>query len=459
VHFPCPGKTFASLGDWNTKVTVISADWVLPIEGQPIEHGAVAIEDGRIAAVGTAAELGEGTRYDDSVIVPGFVNAHTHLEYAVYAGFGDGLGDFAEWITLHIQRKARIGWDEYVDIARLGAAQCLASGVTTVGDCSYSGATAVACGDLGLRAIVYLEVFGADPAPALEHFAEIKDRVQHRFSDRVRPGISPHAPYSASVDLYRACAELGLPLATHISESPAELRYVLSGEGPWGAYGDLLVDPPGLSGTRLLAKHDLLGSHVVAAHCVMLDDEEIGLIASTGTGVAHCPRSNAALGCGVAPLAELREAGAKVGVGTDSPASAPSFDFFEELRSVVLTARARAALPDVLSADQALELGTLGSARALGLDAEVGSLVPGKQADIAVVSLAGSPYLPWEDPAGAVVFGGSPDRVLATYVDGESRYEKGGMDWHELTAAAHNARRAMLAAPPAVRPEAAVPRA
>ncbi|CAN5164814.1 amidohydrolase family protein [soil metagenome] len=438
---------------------MISADWVLPIEGQPIERGAVSIEGGRIAAVGAIDELGEGTRYADSVIVPGFVNAHTHLEYAVYAGFGDSLGDFAEWITLHIQRKARISWSEYVDIARLGAAQCLASGVTTVGDCSYSGATAVACSDLGLRGIVYLEVFGADPAPALENFAVIKDRVDHAFSDRVRPGISPHAPYSASLDLYRASAALGLPVATHVSESPAEVKYLLSGEGPWGGYSDLLVDPPGTTGTRLLAEHGLLGQNVVAAHCVMLDDEEIGLIASTETGVAHCPRSNAALGCGVAPLAELRAAGARVGVGTDSPASSPSFDFFEELRSVVLSARAKAARSDVLSASDALELGTLGSARALGLESEVGSLLPGKRADLAVVSLAGSPYLPWEDPAGAVVFGGSPDRVVATYVDGESRYEKGGMDWHELTAAAQSARRTMLAAPQAVRPAAAVPRA
>ena len=152
---------------------VLSADWVLPVEGAPIEGGAVVVEDGRIAAIGHAAELGPGTHYADAVIVPGFVNAHSHLEYAVYAGFGDGLGDFAEWITLHIQRKARIGWEEYVDIARFGAAQCLASGVTTVGDCSYSGATVVACADLGLRATVYLEVFGADPALALEHFAEI----------------------------------------------------------------------------------------------------------------------------------------------------------------------------------------------------------------------------------------------------------------------------------------------
>src|SRR5262249_24786650 len=147
-------------------------------------------------------ELGAGTRYDDAVIVPGFVNAHTHLEYAVYGGFGDGLGDFSEWIALHVQRKARIGWEEYIDIARLGAAQCLASGVTTIGDCSYSGATAVACADLGLRATVYLEVFGGDVSPALEHFARIRDRTENAFSDRVRVGVSPHAPYSVSLELY-----------------------------------------------------------------------------------------------------------------------------------------------------------------------------------------------------------------------------------------------------------------
>jgi cytosine/adenosine deaminase-related metal-dependent hydrolase len=431
---------------------VLSADWVLPVEGAPIEGGAVAIEDGRIAAVGRAAELGAGTHYGDAVIVPGFVNAHSHLEYAVYAGFGDGLGDFAEWITLHIQRKARIGWEEYVDIARFGAAQCLASGVTTVGDCSYSGATAVACADLGLRATVYLEVFGADPALGLEHFAEIRERVDGFFSERVRPGISPHAPYSVSLDLYRACAELGLPVATHLSESPAEISYLTRGEGPWGAYGDLLVPHPGTTGTRLLADHDLLGETVLAAHCVMVDQEEIDLLAATGTGVAHCPRSNAALGCGVAPLSAFRAAGVRVGVGTDSPASAPSFDFFDELRSVLLSARARAQRPNVLSVGETLELGTLGGARALGLDAQIGSLVPGKRADLAVVSLAGSPYEPVEDPAAAVVFGGSPERVLATFVDGEARYEKGGMEWQELTVAAHNARRAMLGVPPAARP-------
>jgi cytosine/adenosine deaminase-related metal-dependent hydrolase len=118
-------------------------------------------------------------------------------------------------------------------------------------------------------------------------------------------------------------------------------------------------------------------------------------------------------------------------------------------------ARARERRPDALTAAEALEIGTLGGARALGLAGEVGSLVAGKRADLAIVSLAGSPYLPVEDPAAAVVFGGSPERILATFVDGDERYEKGGFEWHGLTAAAHNARRAMLEQPDAGVPAAA----
>jgi len=186
---------------------------------------------------------------------------------------------------------------------------------------------------------------------------------------------------------------------------------------------------------------------VLAAHCVVVDDEEIQILAEHDVAVAHCPRSNAYVGCGTARLRELREAGLRVGLGTDGVSSTPSHDFFDELRAALMFARARERRPDALTATAVLELATLGSARALGLADEVGSLVPGKCAALAVVSLADSAYLPWEDPAGAVVFGGAPDRVLATFVDGEARYEKGGFEWHELTAAAQRARRAMLAAP------------
>jgi 5-methylthioadenosine/S-adenosylhomocysteine deaminase len=424
--------------------SVISADWVLPIEAPPIRDGAVAIEDGRIAAVGTAAELGTGTRYEDAVILPGFVNAHSHLEYAVYAGFGDGQ-PFGPWLATHIERKDRLEDGDPLTIALLGAAECLASGITTVADASFTGAAAVACSDVGLRAIVGIEVFKSDPDAALARFASIRDSIAAALSDRVRLGVSPHTPYTTSPSVYEACLELGLPLLTHFAESEHETLWLTKGEGPLDG---LAFQPPvGKTGIRLLAEHGLLGPSIVAAHCVWVDEEEIELLARHDVAVAHCPRSNALLGCGIAPLDELRAAGLRIGIGTDSPASAPSFDMFEELRTAIYLARARARRADALSAADALELATLGGARALGLDREIGSLAPGKRADLTVVSLSGSPYLPWEDPSTAIVFGGSPERVAVTLVDGETRYEKGSFEWHEVRSTSASARYRMLRSP------------
>jgi 5-methylthioadenosine/S-adenosylhomocysteine deaminase len=194
----------------------------------------------------------------------------------------------------------------------------------------------------------------------------------------------------------------------------------------------------------MLADAGLLGPGVVASHCVHVDDEEISLLAEHRVGVAHCPRSNGYLGCGIAPLEELLAAGIAVGIATDSPASTPSFDLFEEQRTAIVTARARARRPDALRAAHALELATIGGARVLGMDEEVGSLVPGKQADLTVVSLEGSPFDPVEDPATAVVLGGSPDRVAATLVHGEDRYRRGTSAWPDSRRAARRARSRML---------------
>ena len=231
-------------------------------------------------------------------------------------------------------------------------------------------------------------------------------------------------------------------MVTHLAESDDEVDYLRDGSGPISAVSE--IAPSGLTPVRHLAAHDLLGPQVLAAHCVKVDAEEIALLAEHDVAVAHCPRSNAMLGCGFAPLTAFRAAGLRIGLGTDSPASTPSFDLFEEMRAAVLAARGREERPDALAGWEALELATLGAARALNLEDEIGSLEPGKRADLTVVSLAGSPYLPWEDPAAAVVFGGSPNRVLLTLVDGEERYRKGGFGWHELRRSASAARARLL---------------
>jgi len=424
-------------------VRLVSADWVVPVEGEPIADGAVAVgDDGRIAAVGTVAELGEGERFDGCVINPGFVNCHSHLEYAVYAGFGDGL-PFSSWIGLHVTRKGLLDLDEMRAIATDGAHECLRSGITTVGDCSFAGAAAEAAAGTGLRAIVYLEVFGRDET-ALERFLELRERVEPVLSARVRLGVSPHAPYTCALELYQECVALGLPVATHLAESVTERAFLVDGSGDWSAFAHMLVPPPGTTGIRMLAGAGLLGPEVMAAHCVDVEPDEIALLAERGVGVAHCPRSNGLLGCGVAPLHDLLEAGIPVGIGTDSPASTPSFDMFEELRTAVVAARARERRPDALTSARALELATLGGARVLGLDDEIGSLVPGKWADLTVISLESSPLDPIEDPVVATVLGGSPERVAATLVAGEDRYRRGTSAWPDSRRAARRARSRML---------------
>ena len=209
--------------------TIFSADWLLPIEGEPIENGAIAFENGRITRVGTSREIGRGRNFPKSVIMPGFVNAHTHLEYVAFTGFGDGL-DFGGWISLHLKRKLALSFEEVVSLARLGAAECLASGITTVMDASYSAASPRACSDLGLKAIVGLEVLGADPGQALRRFEELRVIAQPALSSQVRLGISPHAPYTVSTEVYAAARKLGVPVVTHLAESADERSWLTRGE-------------------------------------------------------------------------------------------------------------------------------------------------------------------------------------------------------------------------------------
>jgi 5-methylthioadenosine/S-adenosylhomocysteine deaminase len=415
----------------------LSAGWLLPVEGAPIRDGLVRWENG------TITEVGEGRadrHFPDAIILPGLVNAHSHLEYAVYAGFGDGE-PFGDWLATHITRKRALDYSEMVAIARRGVADSLAAGITTSADYSFSGAAGEAAAALGLRAIVYLEVFGSDVGASADRFAELRARFAE--TALVSVGVSPHAPYTCSLELYRWCLSLGLPVGTHLAESAGENEWLEHGTGPLSVAGDVLVEPTGRRSVETV--RSVLGPTLLSAHCVAIDEAEVQLLARLDVPVAHCPRSNALLGCGVAPLASLRAAGARVGLGTDSPASTPSTDPWEELRTAVGASRARERRPDALPAASALRLATIDAARALGLGDAVGSLAPGKEADITLLSVAGTPYDPVDDPTVAAVFGGSPFGVLETIVGGQTRYRQGETAWHEVRNIASAARRRMLA--------------
>ena len=220
-------------------MTELSADWVLPVDGPPLRDAHVTWDDGVIVEVGT----GRADRHlDDAVLLPGFVNAHSHLEYSVYAGFGDGQ-PFSAWLGTHIARKRKLAYDDMLAIARRGAADSLASGITTTADYSFSGASAVAAAELGLRATVYLEVFAADPEVAERQFRETRERVAE--TNLVQIGISPHAPYTCSVEVYRWCLSLGIPVGTHLAESASENEWLEHGTGTMAANSAIFVEPSG----------------------------------------------------------------------------------------------------------------------------------------------------------------------------------------------------------------------
>ncbi len=245
-----------------------------------------------------------------------------------------------------------------------------------------------ALAELGGSGIAYLEVFGPHPASADDSIAAYQARLADlaRYeSPRVRLGVSPHAPYSVSGPLYRAAGRLaraqGRPLAVHLAESPAESELLLSGRGPfadmWRSRGIPCPPGPPVSPVEWLDTNEVLGPETLCIHLVQAGPRDIETLRRRGAAVAHCPRSNRRHGHGSAPLAALLQAGLRVGVGTDSAVSVFPPDLMAE-------ARAAAALAG-LAPERGLHLATLGAAAALGLDREIGSLEPGKYADVVAI--------------------------------------------------------------------------
>jgi 5-methylthioadenosine/S-adenosylhomocysteine deaminase len=231
-----------------------------------------------------------------------------------------------------------------------------------------------------------------------------------------RLGISPHAPYTASDPLFALAARSGRPLAIHIAESEAEMRYVRDADGPFArALRDrgIPVAPRARTPVELLDRLGVLEQRPLLIHCVHTDDADRRAIAASRSSVAHCPISNAKLGHGVAPLLELLDAGIAVGLGSDSMASNNRMDLLEEARVAVLAQRMRTRRPDALPPERALELATLGGARALGLDARIGSLEVGKDADLVAFPLPVG--VADADPAALAIFalGGCPARFVS----------------------------------------------
>jgi cytosine/adenosine deaminase-related metal-dependent hydrolase len=416
------------------------AQWVLPVARPPIRDGAVLVDAaGRIEAVGPDAELSAlgADRVTDlgaAALLPGLVNVHAHPELSGFRGLLEDL-PFEEWILSLVTAKRAAALDA-VDCAVAAAWTCVEAvraGITTLGATEASAAAVDAFSAAGLRGVVYRELFGPDPAQAAGALAGARqhvDALRARAAARVRVGISPHAPYTVSDALFAAVAEYalaeGLPVAVHIAESAAEEALVVHGAGPFapGLRARGIATPArAATSIALLDQTGLLRTRPLLIHCVRLRADDVSRIRDAGATVAHCPAANARLGHGMAPLELLLEAGVVVGLGTDSVASNNRLDILEEARLAQMLLRARCATPTALPPARLLELATIDGARALGLDDEVGTLEPGKAADLCAIALDRPSTFPVGDPVAAVMLAARAGDVLLTVVDGHVLFD------------------------------------
>lgn len=431
------------------------ARWVLPICSSAIENGALAIEDDRIVAVGPRSELAEKyldakvCEFGNAVILPGLINAHSHLELTVMRGFLENEeGDFFSWLRkLTIARLERMTADDLRVSAAWGACEAARAGVTCVADASDAALESMsALRDVGLRGLVFQESFGPDRRLVNENFEKLEGkiaRLREQETALVKCGVSPHAPYTVCAPQLELISDFAiseqLPLMMHAAETQMEVSLLREGCGPFAdglKKRGIEWQTPGVSTIQHLHNLGVLKTQPLLAHCIHVDEADLETMRQTGTRVAHCPKSNAKLGHGRAPLQQMLDKNIAVGLGSDSVASNNTCDLLEEARFATLMARSETN-EAALSATEIIRIATAGGARALGLEGQVGELKPGQQADFAVVSIDGPHQLPAYEPESTLVFASSGRDVILTVVAGREVYRDGrvtGVDEERLRA-------------------------
>lgn len=424
--------------------TVYCARWVAPISAPVIENGAVAVEGARIAGVGPreqiVARFPDARRSDfaEAVLLPGLINAHSHIELTVMRGFLEREEhDFFAWLLKLTFARLALTSEDLQASAKWGALEAARAGVTCVADASDSAKESMAAlREVGLRGIVYQESFGPDAKLASENVRKLEDKVgvlRDYETALVRAGVSPHSPYTVSGPQLELITEFALqehlPVMMHAAESQAEHLLIQEGRGPFAdalRHRGIEWRAPGTSSIQHLARHGVLETKPLLAHCITVNDADIATIKEKQAGIAHCPKSNAKLGHGHAPMGKFLRHGLKLGIGSDSVASNNTCDILEEARFAALLARAVGDSKEEIelaTAEAALFSATLGGARALGIDNETGSITEGLQADLTVVRLDGAHQQPVRDPITALVFCSSASDVLLTVVAGKEIYQ------------------------------------
>jgi len=404
------------------RATIFAAGLLLPVSSPGIRDGALLVRNRRITGIGTLADIGRenpdaDVRYfPHYTMIPGAVNAHAHLGFR-RKDAPEG-GTFSGWLARLIERLTeKEAWT--AEAARDSAREAIEAGTTFMAESSPYGECLPQLAESGLAGTVYAEFFPHElgtPEEAVEFIVNKVRKLREGLPERVDAQVSVHSPYTVDPESSRLAARRtraeGGRLAIHLSESPEEVEFVRDGTGgltdifgsnDWGGVG--------VSPVRYAQSIELLAPQTVAAHlATRVSEEDIEILARTGVAAAHCPRSNEFLGCGVSPVPQMMERGVRVGMGTDGLWSSPSMNLFEETLFAVKLHGMNGAT--------GLRLATLEGARALGIEAETGSLEVGKWADLALVEAPPDA----EDPGREVLEVAANGGVAATVVGGNPIY-------------------------------------
>ena len=396
---------------------VYAAKHLLPVASTPISNGAVLVHDGRIVAFGRRKDVvkahpgAEVRDLGEVVILPGLVNAHTHVELSFMNGVPPAGGTFMTWLRDLMARRPGIDAGAAAEAATKALETMLLRGTVAVGDIANGAWAAPLLARSGLRGLAFHEIFGfaaSDTESILDAAAQRLESIDAdpdvlAARDRFTTVLTPHAAHTTSFPLLKAlggrAVASGEMLSIHVAESEEESQLLRDGTGP---FKDFLIergawDPafkaPGQTPVEYLERLGVLTPRTLAVHCVHLDHQDISRLQARGVTVVTCPRSNQRLGVGKAPVPKLLSSGIQVALGTDSLASAPDVDVFTEV------AHLRQEHPG-LSPAAALRIATLNGARALGIAKDLGSIEEGKLAALTVVGLND----PNDDPLEAVTW-------------------------------------------------------
>jgi cytosine/adenosine deaminase-related metal-dependent hydrolase len=380
---------------------VYHAAWIVPVSGPPLRDGWVSVEGDRIVGCGASIDESHQTAMSvdlgGTAILPGLVNAHTHLELSYLRGMAPSSGSFLEWIRALLAERRRRPDPESPEIlhgVHAGIAEALRCGTAVIGDITNSLVTLGPLAASPLAALVFLELIGFNPADAAALVDEATVRVEALpATDRVRASLAAHSPYSVAPQVISSIAEraarrLSRPTSIHASESVEEIEFVRTGGGPWRQLLESLGvwnarwTVPGLSPVQYLDDLGFLSSTTLAVHGVQASPADLARLAARGTTIVACPRSNVRTGAGTPPIESFYASGAAVAVGTDSLASTPDLNIFAELAEMRKLA---SSVPARLLIDSATRQG----ARALGFGG-YGTIESGSPARLIAVNVPSS---------------------------------------------------------------------